>query len=418
MSIGYACLAVGVPGSGMKRTILKHATEERLLELIGHNLGALEVLIDYNIRNGIKLFRISSDLIPFGSSLAYQLPWESAYEETLNRIGEKIKRSGLRVSLHPGQYTVLNSPDEGVVERAILDLEYHARILDALGTDVSHKLILHLGGVYGDKPSAKERFSRNYQRLSSKVKQRLVLENDDRLYTIEDVLEMAARDGIPVAYDNLHNHVNPSDPRLPDSVWVEAAAATWSAEDGQQKIHYSQQDPKKKPGAHSQTIAVDPFLAFYEELDGRRLDIMLEVKDKNISALKCIHVTEDRKVTGLEQEWARWKYQVLEHSPSAYQAVRTLLKDKQVYSAAEFYRLIERSQAEDVMPGHAVNAAQHVWGYFKTKAAAAESKRFAAALSRLASGEADSTAVKRLLLSLAKKYEEEYLLSSYYLYMG
>ena len=96
MNIGYACLALGVPGSELKSCTLKNAQEERLVSLIGHNLDSLNKLIDYNIRSGIKLFRISSDLIPFGSSVAEDLPWQDIYAETLTSTGRKILDAGMR----------------------------------------------------------------------------------------------------------------------------------------------------------------------------------------------------------------------------------------------------------------------------------------------------------------------------------
>ncbi|MDD3571637.1 MAG: hypothetical protein PHP07_01640, partial [Eubacteriales bacterium] len=139
-----------MPGSNLKTTILKHATQERLYALIGLNLAALEVLLDYNIKNGIRLFRISSDLIPFGSSAAKSLPWRTHFAEALGQIGGKIRSSGMRVSMHPGQYTVLNALDPEVAKSAVLDLDYHCQVLDAMGLGPEHKLILHLGGAYGD----------------------------------------------------------------------------------------------------------------------------------------------------------------------------------------------------------------------------------------------------------------------------
>lgn len=117
-----------------------------------HNLAALERMIDYNRKNDIKLFRISSDLIPFGSSPINALAWPEI-RKTFDRIGAKIRKNGIRVSLHPGQYTVLNSPTEDVGERAIADLIYHDKILAALGTDTTNKIVLHVGGIYGDKRS-------------------------------------------------------------------------------------------------------------------------------------------------------------------------------------------------------------------------------------------------------------------------
>lgn len=171
----------------MKSCTLKNADDKHLLSLIGQNLDSLERLIDYNIQNGIPLFRISSDLIPFGSSLAAGLPWQEIFAEKLSAIGGKILRSGMRVSMHPGQYTVLNSPDPSVVERAVEDLRYHAGVLDGLGLGRTHKIILHLGGVYGDKKQAKSRFLSRYRGLEPGIQKRLVLENDDKLFHIWDV---------------------------------------------------------------------------------------------------------------------------------------------------------------------------------------------------------------------------------------
>jgi UV DNA damage endonuclease len=414
MNIGYACLAVGVPDTEIKGCILKNATEERLLALIEHNLMSLHNLITYNNQNGIRLFRISSDLIPFGSSVAADLPWPDAFADRLVSIGQQISKAGLRVSMHPGQYTVLNSPDPGVVERAILDLEYHAKVLDHLGLGPNHKIILHLGGAYGDKIEAKRRFIQNYKGLASNIRSRLILENDDSLYTIGDILEVAAAAGMPVVFDNLHHAVNPPEQSRPDSEWIKDCAATWQAVDGVPKIHYSQQQEGKKPGAHSETIQIDVFLDYCQQMTELDVDIMLEVKDKNRSALKCINSLASGDIRRLEAEWARYKYGVLEHDPAAYQAIRQLLRDKQAYPALTFYRWVEQAldKAENV--GHAVNAAQHVWGYFKDKASESEKKRFQSVLQHYIDGDRTLSAVKQNLFTLAQKYRVNYLLNSYY----
>lgn len=414
INIGYACLAVAVPGSGMKNCTLKNATPDHLLRLIGENLEALDRLITYNARNGIRLFRISSDLVPFGSSLAADLPWREHYREKLSAIGKKIRDAGMRVSMHPGQYTVLNSPDEGVVERSRADLAYHAAVLDALGTGPDSKIILHLGGVYGDKSLAIQRFLERYRALDPAIRRRLVIENDDRLFNIEDIRAAAGQGRIPIVYDNLHNGVNPARPGVSDSDWITRCAVSWANGDGPQKIHYSQQNPGKRIGAHSDSIATDEFLDFYASVAHLDLDIMLEVKDKNLSALKCLNLTQDRGMKGLEEEWARYKYAILEHSPASYQAIRTLLKDKSGRPVREFYHLVEAALAQPIVTGQAVNAAQHVWGYFKDQATAAEKKRFEKLVSLVTAGEGDLRSVKSHLRRLALRYGETYLLESYY----
>lgn len=416
MSIGYACLAVAVPGSELKNCILKNATKDHLLSLISYNLNALEKLIDYNVQNGILLFRISSDLIPFGSSVAADLKWQILYKKKLSTIGNKIKNAHMRVSMHPGQYTVLNSPDNLVAERAIKDLNYHSDVLDCLGLGSEHKIILHLGGAYGDKIQAKNRFISRYRELKSNVRKRLVLENDDVSFNIIDVLETSSIIGIPVVYDNLHNSVNPADTSLSDFDWIQKCTITWNIYDGSQKVHYSQQNSFKKPGAHSGTILVDEFLDYYRQLEGSNIDIMLEVKDKNISALKCINCVSNRGINMLEIEWARYKYYVLEHSQEIYNNIRQILRDKDSYPALEMYRMIEAASDVPVSTGNAINAALHVWGYFKDKATEVEKRKFERILSRFSAGEALLKSVKNNLLMLSKKYNENYLLNGYYLY--
>ncbi|WP_087033573.1 hypothetical protein [Trichococcus palustris] len=157
-----------------------------------------------------------------------------------------------------------------------------------------------------------------------------------------------------------------------DNYWIREAGKTWKEEDGKQKIHYSQPAPGKRPGAHTDTIVLDTFLAFYEKLEDKQIDIMLEVKDKNLSAVKCVNATlPEKRLSLLEKEWGRYKYTILEKAAADYQSIRTLLKDKSAYPVTEFYRLIEDALAT----------------------------------------------VKRQLLKLAEKYEEVYLLQSLYFYL-
>ncbi len=151
MKIGYACLTMGVPETNFRSCTLKNANRKTLLNIIEYNLNSLENIIEYNIKNNIRLFRISSGLIPFGSSIINDISWWDVFSFKLCSIGKKIKNSGMRVSMHPGQYTVLNSPKKDVVKRAIEDLNYHNRVLDSLGVDIDNKIILHIGGVYNNK---------------------------------------------------------------------------------------------------------------------------------------------------------------------------------------------------------------------------------------------------------------------------
>ncbi|MDD3241564.1 MAG: UV DNA damage repair endonuclease UvsE [Bacilli bacterium] len=284
--IGYACLTVGIKDN--YKTIRKdNITEEKLYNIIEHNLNLLEKQINYNNEHNIRMFRISSDIIPFGSSNLNKLEWDKLFEDKLTEIGEKIKQYNIRVSMHPGQYTVLNSPNKLVLENSIKDLEYHTKFLMSLNTNSSSKIILHIGGVYKDKEESKKRFIESYNRLNQNIKDRLVIENDDKSYNIKDVLEISQKANIPVVYDNLHNKINNSDNNS-DYYWIKKVKETWKDKDGVQKIHYSQQAIDKRKGSHSETIDLTIFNEFKANLKNIKVDIMLEVKDKDISAIKCI----------------------------------------------------------------------------------------------------------------------------------
>lgn len=415
MSIGYACLTVVVKGTDMKSCMKKNASDEKLLEIIEHNLNSLENIIDYNIKNNIKLFRISSDLIPFGSSPVNNLPWEQIFHTRFMKIGSKINENQIRVSMHPGQYTVLNSPNQDVAARAVEDLGYHLRVLDSLGVNTENKIVLHIGGVYGDKESGLNRFVENYHKLDQKVKTRLVIENDHKSYNINDVLKIGNALKIPVIFDNLHHKLNPPFTNEEDEFfWIKECGNTWREKDGNQKIHYSQQHKHKSIGAHSDSISINEFMSFWNALKGD-IDIMLEVKDKNLSAVKCINCTSDYgKIMILENEWSKYKYNVLESSPVDYLNIRKLLKDKNEYPAVEFYNLLEHAFEENKTLGNSINAAQHVWGYFKDVSTEKEKQRFLEILSKYKLGLISLSKVKTTLEGLAVKYNRNYLLDSYY----
>lgn len=412
IDVGYACMALGVPDTTMRTCRLCGATPERLGPLIQQNLNALEAMIKYNADNGIRLLRISSELIPFGSHPDSSFEWQYDSKSRLSQIGQSIKDANLRVSMHPGQYTVLNSTNPDVVARAIDDLVYHERVLSALQTDCSHKIVLHIGGVSGNKIEALRRFRTHFSYLDDAVKRRLVIENDDRFFHIADVLETGRRLEIPIVFDNLHHQLNGCDSQS-QYEWLRLCKDTWQAKDGRQKIHYSQQDEERRAGAHSKTIRVREFLDFCERLKG--IDVMLEVKDKNLSAVKCALCLDDNgHISKLEKQWSLYKYLVLEKNPFGYAAIRELLKDKSAYPAIQFFEIIEASLRMADNKGFAVNAAQHVWRYFKKVCTAKEKALFEKLLKDYAAGYVAFKTIKTLLFRLSVKYKKAYLQNSYF----
>ena len=145
------------------------------------------------------------------------------------------------------------------------------------------------------------------------------------------------------------------------------------------------------------------------------VDIMLEVKDKNLSAVKVNNLIDgNKKISNLEKEWARYKYNILEHDPNHYQEIRSLLKVKEGYPVIEFYALIDQALTIEPSQGMQINAASHVWGYFKDEATENEKKKYASYIGSFKKGTYSIKAVKNLLLKMAVKYENAYLLNSYY----
>jgi UV DNA damage endonuclease len=283
--IGYACVNTRLPAPN-RTCRLKNATAKNLTDLAAENISRLGPILEWNLRNGISVFRISSEVIPFGSHPANRIPWWKLFARELSEAGKFIRAHHLRVSMHPGQFTVLNSPHRKVVENSVRELEYHTRFLDALEINGHHKIVIHLGGIYGDKRSSLQRFIASCKNLDRRVRARLVIENDERCYSIADALGAAKAIGIPVVFDVFHHRWNPALQGRSLRSIIETASRTWRARDGRPKIHYSDQWPGMPPGTHSASIRTEKFLKFYEEIKDLDLDIMFEVKDKERSVLK------------------------------------------------------------------------------------------------------------------------------------
>lgn len=418
LSIGYACLTVGILNTGLSKCILKNVTDDNLRRIILLNLSALEKILDYNIENKVKVFRISSDIIPFGSHEINKLKWWIEFSDSFKRLGEKIIRSDTRVSMHPGQYTVLNSKEPRIVESAIADLKYHCRVLDALGVDSKNKIVLHIGGVYGDKVKSKLEFIKNYLILPEMVKNRLIIENDDKNYSVEDVLEISEKISIPVVFDNLHNKLNRPKEELSEYQWIKLCKDTWKQYDGNQKIHYSQQKLDGKIGSHSETVHIKEFMSFYENLEDKNIDIMLEVKNKNLSAIKCINCTiEKPSVRILEEEWAKYKYLVLSRSAPIYNEIREMFKDKRSVKAKEFYLKIEEALELKENIGAQVNAAEHVYEYVNKECTSAQKKRFHKLINSYKEEKTSIDILKNHLFKCVINQKIDYLIDSYYFYV-
>ncbi len=185
---------------------------ERVKEVATNNLECLKRTLEWNVEHDIFFFRISSNTIPFASHPKMTFNWREEMRGLLGEVGDVIRENSIRVSMHPGQYTVLNSEREEVVKSSIEELRYHADLLDLMG--VEGNVQIHVGSSKGGKEGGTERFMENFSLLPENVKSRLVAENDDRVYKVKDCLEVWGRTGTPVVLDNLHHSLNNDGERL------------------------------------------------------------------------------------------------------------------------------------------------------------------------------------------------------------
>lgn len=263
---------------------LSNYTEEKMLLISKANLEALKQIFLWNKENNISFFRITSSLIPFGSHPINSGIWKNELAENFYEIGEIIKANNFRVSMHPGQYTVLNSPTQNIYENALIDLQYHTDILDLMKLDKSNRIVIHGGGAYGDKEKSLNTLVERIKEVPLNIYNRLMLENDDYIFNAEEILETCFKTNVPGVFDVFHHEVFKSLEEKSIKELILLYKETWS-KDERQKIHYSNQDSQKPKGAHSFSIDTKQFKELYDQIKELDLDIMLEVKDKQESVL-------------------------------------------------------------------------------------------------------------------------------------
>lgn len=292
MKIGYPCVNETLDCTSSRTFRLASYSPERLEEAVTNNLACLHRILEYNVARGLLFFRISSGIVPFGSHPINTYPWQKRFAPRFRLIGDYIKSQHLRISFHPDQFVVLNSPDAGIVQRSIAELVYQGSMLDLMGLDSTAKLQIHVGGLYGDRELAISRFIATYQTLPEAVRVRLVIENDDRLFSLQDCLRVHEAVGIPVLFDNFHHECLHHGEPMAEALRL--AAATWHpAHDGVLMMDYSSQQPGERKGKHTTTLDEAAFRAFLPQLEGLDADLMLEIKDKEASALRAVAILRE-----------------------------------------------------------------------------------------------------------------------------
>ena len=306
--MGYACINMQLSNQKPRvytgRSMIKRTFKSKGInyasELGLQNCKDLLEIIKWNHENGFNFFRITSNLFPWCSE--YKLSDMPDYDEicdVLSNAGSYATTNDIRITCHPGPFNVLTSPHEHVVENCINDLSIHGEVFDLMNLSRTpyNKINIHIGGAYGDKVSAMERFCENFHRLPESVKTRLTVENDDKatMYSVKDLYEgVYCKIGIPIVFDYHHHRF--CNGGLSEEDALEVAISTWN--NIVPVVHYSesrnieQEDNKIRPQAHSDYV--------YDYIDtyGNRVDIMVEAKAKELAVLKYKEIHNDIRTIG------------------------------------------------------------------------------------------------------------------------
>jgi len=291
---GYCCINltlqkdhdIKIGRSMIKRTFTAKGSKYAG-ELAEANVRDLIEIIKWNHKQGINVYRMSSSMFPWMSEYELSdLPNWQTISNLLKGAGTLVQKYGQRVGFHPGQFCVLPSPTPKVVTAAIRELDQSALILDTMGLPQNHtySMNIHVGGSYGDKEAAKQRFVENFKRLSPSAQARLVLENDDKpaQYSVQDLYDIYEKIGTPITFD-YHHHRCYEDP-MPEEDALKLAASTWPA-GIRQLCHYSS---SKKLHEDDSVILRAHADYIYEKIEtyNMDLDIELEVKAKELALIK------------------------------------------------------------------------------------------------------------------------------------
>jgi UV DNA damage endonuclease len=299
MRLGFAVKVLG--DGGLPSHDTRRWQSEPSLEV---SLDRLEAILHYAAGHEIDMYRMPTALAPYAShpDLPQFRDQPRRFARRLAEVGALARELDIRLSTHPGQYTVLNSEDERVQRLAVEELEVQAELFDAMGLGPEAVVVLHVGGAGGGVDAALDRFCAGFAQLSEAAQARLVIENDDRSFALRDVLALSARVGRPVVWDVLHHHCHDPD-RIPDREALELALATWP-EGVTPKMHYSTpktalEEATRKVGrrverrlvlpqlrAHADMIDPIGFEHFVTETAaGLDVDVMLEAKGKDLALL-------------------------------------------------------------------------------------------------------------------------------------
>ena len=195
--------------------------------------------------------------------------------------------------MHPDQFVILNSPNKEVVKAGLREINYQIAFLNTMNLDNTAKIQIHVGGTYNDKIASSDRFIKNYNTLlTDAVKSRLVIENDDFRFSLNDCLKIYDKTNVPVLLDVFHHECFNDGQSVQNA--ITSAGKTWyKNKDGIIMIDYSNQEPNSRKGKHASTLDEIKFKNFLYSTIDFSYDLMLEIKDKEKSAARAQQIHKE-----------------------------------------------------------------------------------------------------------------------------
>lgn len=262
---------------------------QKLKEITYSNIEALEQILRYNIENNIHFYRLTSNLIPLATHPDVMWDYLRYFKKDFEFIGKIIKESNMRVDAHPDQFNVINSQRPEVVESTLRNLNLQVDLFEAMNIK-DGKMVIHVGSSQGGKEVSSDRFLNNLNDFPNRVRERLIIENDDKVFTARDVLNICQRGKLPMVLD-VHHHVCKNEGEDIGEL-LEAIFDTWNDENLPPKIHFSSPREFINDRKHSDFIDANSFIDFIEVAKkrvDRDFDVMIEAKKKDIAVSKLIN---------------------------------------------------------------------------------------------------------------------------------
>lgn len=307
--LGYVALALKLPkvtssSSVTFKTYSKLALREeklnKLKKVTLSNLDDLYKILQYNIENKIHFYRITSALIPLANHPEVEdWNYRKIFHKDFQALGKLIKEHNLRVDTHPDQFNVINSINENVVENTKQNLWFHVHLFQDMNYELG-KMVIHIGSGQGGKETAINRFINNFNKFPREITEKLILENDDKTFTANDVLKTCKILNIPMVLDAHHHICNNDGEPLPSILGD--ILDTWNKDVLPPKVHFSSPKSGEKDRKHADYINPQDFIKFIDECKvfNKNLDVMIEAKQKDLALYKLVEDIKEFK-----KDW-RW----------------------------------------------------------------------------------------------------------------